>query len=86
MYGALAALIAAVFLPLSGYAMLKVLDRAVSLRRGWRAFTRLFRPRVELAALKQERVELEEATVRLVEQLRPAELTPLFPRTAAPAP
>jgi 1-acyl-sn-glycerol-3-phosphate acyltransferase len=83
--GALAAAGAAVFLPLSGYAMLKVLDRAVTLRRGLRALARTLSPRAEVAALARERVELEEATVRIVEQLRPADLTPLFPRSTAPS-
>ncbi len=79
-YGRAPALVAALLLPLSGYATLKVLDRAASLRRGLRAFVGNLRLKHELALLRQERERLEGEVVRLVDQFKPADLVPLFPR------
>lgn len=78
--GAGAALCAAVLLPLSGYATLRVLERGAALRRLLRTFHRLLFLRDELAALRAERAALEQEVVAAVERLRPESMAPLFPR------
>jgi 1-acyl-sn-glycerol-3-phosphate acyltransferase len=78
--GAPAALAALVALPVTGYATLQVLDRTASLRRGLSTLARLFAPSEELAALRAERAALEDAVVRAVNRLHPADMVLLFPR------
>lgn len=74
------ALVAALVLPLSGYATLKVLDRVHLLRRGLGALWRTLRLGHEARSLRAERSALATELVELIERLRPAELAPLFPR------
>lgn len=82
MYGIFPSLATLIVMPLSGYATLKVLDRAASLRRGWRTLSGMMRLRQEVAGLRQQRAGLEAEVVRLVEAHRPSDLQPLFPRAA----
>ncbi len=79
-FGVPAALAALAALPITGYATLRVFDRSASLRRGLSTLVRLWSLRDELAALRAERASLEEAVVRAVSRLRPADMVPLFPR------
>src|SRR6185369_10289635 len=79
-FGVAAALGALAALPITGYATLRVFDRSASLRRGLSTLVRLWSLRAELAALRAERAELEDAVVRAVNRLRPADMVPLFPR------
>lgn len=76
----------AALLPLSALATLRVIDRVASLRR---LLTRRFRPlrmRAELAALREERDDLEQEVLRAVQRFIPPDLEPLFPRAPDPAP
>ena len=79
-YGRVPALLAAVLLPLSGYATLKVIDRFHLLRRGLGALWRSIRLGREARALKIERAALTAELIELVDALKPADLVPLFPR------
>lgn len=81
-YGTLPSIAALLVMPLSGYATLKVLDRLASLKRGWRTLRGMMRLRDEVHSLREQRANLESEVVRLVEAHRPADLQPLFPRTA----
>jgi 1-acyl-sn-glycerol-3-phosphate acyltransferase len=69
----------AAFLPLSGYATLKVVDRFHLLRRGLGALGRRLHLEREATALRAERATLQTDTIRLVDALRPADLVPLYP-------
>lgn len=77
------ALLAAVTLPLSLYATLRVLDRWGHLKRTLAATSRLLRFRREVEGLRAERAALEADVVAAVDRLRPADLVPLFPREGA---
>jgi 1-acyl-sn-glycerol-3-phosphate acyltransferase len=79
-FGAEWALFLAASLPLSGYATLKALGHFHSLRRTVARLVRVWRLHEEWAALRRERAELEEIVVRLVDEVRPADMVPLFPR------
>jgi 1-acyl-sn-glycerol-3-phosphate acyltransferase len=78
--GVAAALGALAALPVTGYATLRVFDRSASLRRGLTTLVRLWSLGDEVAALRAERAALEEAVIRAVNRLRPADMVPLFPR------
>jgi glycerol-3-phosphate O-acyltransferase/dihydroxyacetone phosphate acyltransferase len=83
------AVAAAVVLPISGYATLKVIDRFHFLRRGLGALWRAVRLQREARALRIERAALTAELIDLVDQLKPADLVPLFtrevPREPAPS-
>lgn len=74
------ALAIATLMPLSGFALLIVLDRSRAVSHLLITLLRLGRLDQELVYLKEERASLEVEVVRLVEKLRPAHLVPLFPR------
>jgi glycerol-3-phosphate O-acyltransferase/dihydroxyacetone phosphate acyltransferase len=76
--GARAALAAAALLPLSGIATLHVIDRLYLVRRGLGVLARRNGIRSEVAALRERRAELVAATIRVVGELKPPELVPLF--------
>ncbi|MNC93555.1 hypothetical protein D3C83_102120 [compost metagenome] len=71
-------LAAAVVLPLSGIATLRVLDRYHLLRRGLGVLVRRNGMRRELADLRARRVELAADTIRVVTEVRPPELVAMF--------
>jgi 1-acyl-sn-glycerol-3-phosphate acyltransferase len=71
--------VAAIVLPLSGLATLRVLDRLRLVRRGVGTLARRLRFRSEVAALRIERAALVKRVVALVDSVRPASVTPLFP-------
>ena len=73
-------LIAAVLLPLTGVATVRILERGASLGRMLAAGLRYTTLKRELAALRVERRELEALVVATVERVRPADMAPLFPR------
>lgn len=73
------AALAAVILPLSGWATLRVLDRLRLVRRGLGTLFRRLRFRREVRALRAEREELVEATIATVNAVKPADLVALFP-------
>jgi glycerol-3-phosphate O-acyltransferase/dihydroxyacetone phosphate acyltransferase len=81
-FGWRAAGVAAVLLPLSGYATLRVLERAVALRRLATTSVRLLFLRREVAALRSERTALVDDVVRTVQRFKPDGLALLFPRSA----
>jgi 1-acyl-sn-glycerol-3-phosphate acyltransferase len=72
------ALGAAVVLPVSGIATLRVLDRYHLLRRGLGVLARRNGMRREVAALRARRAELAAATIRVVTEVRPPELIAMF--------
>ena len=76
-------LLAALLLPLSGHATIRVLERGRSLgrilRRGWRWMLL----REELLALRVERKQLEAQVVQAVERFLPPQMKPLFPERLA---
>jgi len=73
------ALAAAIILPLSGWATLRVLDRLRLVRRGLRVLLRQLRFRTEVKALRAEREALSEDVIRVVTEVKPPELAQLFP-------
>ena len=73
------ALIAALVLPLSGVATLRVLDRLRLVRRAFGVLLRQVRFRREVTALRRTREQLVGDVVRVVADVKPAELTALFP-------
>ena len=81
--GWLPAAIAAVVLPLSGYATLQVLDRVKLLVRGVGALSRRLRFRRAIAALAETRRALARDIVGVVSAVKPADLVPLFARDGA---
>jgi glycerol-3-phosphate O-acyltransferase / dihydroxyacetone phosphate acyltransferase len=72
------AVLAAAILPLSGWATLRVLDRMRLVRRGLGTLLRRLRFRREVLRLRQQRQALVGEVITLVDQLRPASMTPLF--------
>lgn len=78
--GPLSAALAALVLPLSGYATLQVFDRVKMLGRGLGMLARRLRFRGEVRALARTREELVTDILRVVGAVRPAELVPLFDR------
>jgi glycerol-3-phosphate O-acyltransferase/dihydroxyacetone phosphate acyltransferase len=77
--GFTAALIAAIVLPLSGWATLRVLDRLRLVRRGLGVLVRQLRFRREVHALRREREALADDVVQIVTAVKPASLAALFP-------
>lgn len=75
-----AALAAAIVLPLSGIATLRVLDRLHLVRRGFGVLVRRLRFRREVAALRRDRAQLVVDVIRVVTEVKPATLPALFPR------
>ena len=73
------ALLAALVLPLSGWATLRVLDRLRLVRRGLGALVRRLRFRREVRALRVERAALSDDVIRIVTAVKPAGLPALFP-------
>lgn len=73
------ALLAAIVLPLSGWATLRVLDRLRLVRRGLGALVRQLRFRREVRKLRAEREALADDVVRIVTEVKPANLAALFP-------
>ena len=73
------AVLGAVMLPLSGWATLRVLDRLRLVRRAFGVLFRRLRFRTEVRLLRAERVTLAEAVIRVVNDVKPAELELLFP-------
>ena len=71
---------AAVLQPLTGAAMLRVMGRAESLRRILSSSVRMLALRREVAALREERAQLAPIVAAAVEENRPADMVPLFPR------
>jgi glycerol-3-phosphate O-acyltransferase/dihydroxyacetone phosphate acyltransferase len=81
-FGWRAAIAAAITLPLSGYATLRVLERAAAVRKIVVTGMRLLRMPRELTELRAERAELEREVVRAVNALKPEGLELMFPREA----
>jgi glycerol-3-phosphate O-acyltransferase/dihydroxyacetone phosphate acyltransferase len=77
--GLAAALVGTLVLPLSGIATLRVLDRLRLVRRAFGVLTRRLRFRREVRALRTERAQLSSDVVRIVTEVKPATLAPLFP-------
>lgn len=73
------ALAAAIVLPLSGWATLRVLDRLRLVRRALGVLLRQVRFRTEVRALRAERELLATEVVRVVTEVKPMELAALFP-------
>jgi 1-acyl-sn-glycerol-3-phosphate acyltransferase len=82
--GLAVALVAAIVLPLSGVATLRVLDRARLVRRAFGVLVRRLRFRREVTALRRERAELATEVIRVVSEVKPAELPALFPQRDPP--
>ncbi len=80
LYGLRVGLGVAVFIPLSGYALLVVLDRSLAVRRATSTFLRLTTLNDEIESLRKERNELEAVVIQGVEHFRPSDMVPLFPR------
>lgn len=74
------AALAAILLPASGYATLRLLERGVSLRRIWRSGWASLSLRRHLRELRAERAELSERVIATVQTYKPDELDLLFPR------
>ena len=73
------ALAAAIVLPISGWATLRVLDRLRLVRRALGVLVRQLRFRREVKALREERERLARDVIRVVTEIKPAELAQLFP-------
>jgi glycerol-3-phosphate O-acyltransferase/dihydroxyacetone phosphate acyltransferase len=73
------AVVAAIVLPLSGVATLRVLDRLRLVRRAFGVLVRRLRFRREVAALRREREQLAGDVIRVVSDVKPASLPALFP-------
>jgi 1-acyl-sn-glycerol-3-phosphate acyltransferase len=72
-------LVAAIILPLSGWATLRVLDRLRLVRRAFGVLARRLRFRSEVHALRDERERLSEDVIRIVTDVKPEDLPALFP-------
>lgn len=75
---------ATLLLPISGWATLRVLDRVRHVRRAFGVLARRLRFRHEVVALRAERAQLAEQVIRVVGELMPSGLAPLFPASARP--
>lgn len=84
LYGPGAAVAAAILMPISGLATLRVLERGLALQRLLTTSLRIFSLRRELRDLRTERDELERQVVELVGRYKPADMVALFPRDAVP--
>lgn len=72
------AVVAAIVLPLSGIATLRVLDRFHLVRRGLGVLARRNGMRREVEALRARRVELAASTIAVVTAVKPTELVAMF--------
>ena len=70
---------AALILPLSGWATLRVLDRLRLVRRAFGVLQRRLRFRSEVRALRVEREKLSDDVIRIVSAVKPREVEALFP-------
>ncbi|MDQ3338600.1 MAG: lysophospholipid acyltransferase family protein [Myxococcota bacterium] len=70
---------AAIVLPMSGWATLRVLDRLRLVRRAFGVLARRLRFRSEVLALRLEREQLSADVIRIVGDVKPRELEALFP-------
>jgi glycerol-3-phosphate O-acyltransferase / dihydroxyacetone phosphate acyltransferase len=70
---------AAMILPLSGWATLRVLDRLRLVRRAFGVLARRLRFRTEVKALRAEREQLAADVIRIVSEVKPRDLAALFP-------
>lgn len=77
--GLATAVVAALVLPLSGIATLRVLDRVRLVRRGFGVLVRRLRFRREVVALRRAREQLVTDVIRVVGEVKPVELPALFP-------
>ena len=77
--GLWAAVAAALVLPLSGVATLRVLDRLRLVRRALGVLGRRLRFRREVRALRRARERLADEVIRVVTEIKPASLPALFP-------
>ncbi|HET9991113.1 MAG TPA: lysophospholipid acyltransferase family protein [Kofleriaceae bacterium] len=77
--GAWTALVAALLLPLSGWATLRVLDRLRLVRRGLGVLFRRLAFRREVRALRAEREQLVGTVISTVSTVKPANVEALFP-------
>ena len=82
LYGWPWALGAAVLLPLSALATLRVLERGAALRVAFRTLRRLFSLSDEMQSLRSERERLESQVLQAVATHLPADMVPLFPERA----
>ncbi len=73
------ALAASIVLPISGWATLRVLDRLRLVRRALGVLVRQLRFRREVKALREERERLSADVIRVVTEVKPADLELLFP-------
>ncbi|MEZ4453759.1 MAG: 1-acyl-sn-glycerol-3-phosphate acyltransferase [Nannocystaceae bacterium] len=76
-------LAAALLLPLTGVATVRTLERGSSLRRLLASGLRYTALKREVAALRVERQALESVIAGLVDEVRPSDMAPLFPREPA---
>ncbi len=72
-------LAATILLPLSGWATLRVLDRIRLVRRAFGTLGRRFAFRREVRVLREERAVLAQDVIRVVTEVKPANLESLFP-------
>ncbi|MSP93158.1 MAG: hypothetical protein EXR79_15385 [Myxococcales bacterium] len=79
-FGVLVALAVAGGLPLTGYAALRVIERGAAMGRVVRTLVRLLSLEREAASLRTERDALQDAVMRAVDRLRPADMQPLIER------
>jgi hypothetical protein len=70
---------ATALLPLSGWATLRVLDRLRLVRRAFGVLARRFRFRGEVRRLREKRAKLSSDVIRVVSEIKPADLEMLFP-------
>jgi glycerol-3-phosphate O-acyltransferase/dihydroxyacetone phosphate acyltransferase len=70
---------AAIILPMSGWATLRVLDRLRLVRRAFGVLARRLRFRSEVRALRKEREELSADVIKIVSDVKPRDLAALFP-------
>lgn len=73
------AMLAAIVLPMSGWATLRVLDRVRLVRRGLGVLVHRLRFRGAVRALRAEREQLATKVIEVVTAVKPAELAALFP-------
>jgi hypothetical protein len=73
------AVLAAIVLPMSGWATLRVLDRVRLVRRGLGVLFHRLRFRGAVRALRAEREQLATKVIEVVTAVKPAELPALFP-------
>ncbi|MBL8627567.1 MAG: 1-acyl-sn-glycerol-3-phosphate acyltransferase [Myxococcales bacterium] len=82
-FGPLVALAVGAYLPIAGFATLRVLDRVAQLRRGVGALARALTVGRQARRLAGERAALVDEIVRVVALVRPPELVLMFPREGA---